>query len=54
MFQFLFNRWRAKPPTQDQLRKAKKLGIKSASQMSRQSLVVLIERAERERAAAKK
>ncbi len=54
MFNFLFKAWKPKPPTTDQLRKAKKLGIKSAADMSRRSLEVLIEKAEQTRSTAKK
>ncbi len=54
MFNFLFKAWKPKPPTTEQLRKAKKLGIQSAAEMSRKSLAVLIERSEHERAAGKK
>jgi hypothetical protein len=44
--------WKRKvqAPTQDQLRQAKKLGIKSAAEMSRTNLAVLISEAQRQRA----
>ena len=45
--------WKKKvqAPTQEQLRQAKKLGIKSAAEMSRASLAALIAEAQRKRAA---
>jgi hypothetical protein len=48
--------WKRKvqAPTQGQLRQAKGLGIKSASDMSRANLALLIAEAERNRAARKK
>jgi hypothetical protein len=47
--------WKKKveSPTAEQLRKAKGLAIKSASEMSRASLAVLIAEAEKKRAAEK-
>jgi hypothetical protein len=48
--------WKKKiqAPTQGQLRQAKKLGIKSAAEMSRTNLTVLIAEAERKLAAKSK
>jgi aspartate/methionine/tyrosine aminotransferase len=54
MFNFLFKRWKPKPPTDGQLRRAKKLGIKSAAEMSRKTLDAMIADAERKRAAERK
>lgn len=52
MFKFLFKRWKPKPPTEGQLRRAKKLGIKSAAEMSRKTLEAMIAEAERKRRGA--
>jgi hypothetical protein len=54
MFKFLFKRWKPKPPTAGQLQRAKKLGIKSAAEMSRKSLDAIIAEAERKRAGVNK
>ncbi len=53
MLNFILRRKRAKPPTAEQIRKAKKLGIKSAAEMSTKSLAVLIAEAEKKKEKAK-